>query len=180
MTEGERDLLAVLREHAARYPLSEPQDAVKLLFQSHFGGEHLIRDEQAFRAYLAKELSETPEDSALFPIERIGSGIVRLALASPAVRSVGADRIADAFFRSVCAHRLPDESFPEKLAFLQSRSSETGYRFSEASLAEYLAGYLAAGCPAVSHSETYRKAYRPAYRILSEKEALLLLDRQDT
>ena len=32
----------LLRTHATQYPLSEPCDAVKLLYQNEFGGDHLI------------------------------------------------------------------------------------------------------------------------------------------
>ena len=34
----------ILLTHAARYPLMEPRDAVKLIYQNEFGGGHLIRD----------------------------------------------------------------------------------------------------------------------------------------
>ena len=38
--ENETELSHILRNHAARYPAMEPTDAVKLLYQSEFGGSH--------------------------------------------------------------------------------------------------------------------------------------------
>ena len=52
MTE---ELEQILREHAKRYPLMQPTDAVKLIYQNEFGGGHLIRDEQACLNYLRRE-----------------------------------------------------------------------------------------------------------------------------
>ena len=45
----------VCLEHAKRYVKMQPQDAVKLVFQSEFGGGHLISDEQASINYLIEE-----------------------------------------------------------------------------------------------------------------------------
>lgn len=41
------ELEGVLKEHAKRYPLMQPRDAVKLIYQNEFGGGDLIRDEEA-------------------------------------------------------------------------------------------------------------------------------------
>ena len=35
------ELERILREHAERYPLMQPTDAVKLIYQNEFGGGHL-------------------------------------------------------------------------------------------------------------------------------------------
>ena len=162
MAPSDPALLAVLRAHALRYPLSEPRDAVKLLYQNEFGGGHLIRDEGACRARLARELGETPQDPLIPPCEEIGGGLVRLMLAAPRVRALGAEEIADLFIASAARPRWSAESFGEKLALLEERLGETGYAFPADALAAFLAGYRAAGCPMLSHSEVYRRAYRPA------------------
>ena len=38
------ELRAILIAHAKRYPLIQPTDAVKLIYQNEFGGGHLIRE----------------------------------------------------------------------------------------------------------------------------------------
>ena len=37
------ELEAILKIHVKRYPLMQPTDAVKLIYQNEFGGGHLIR-----------------------------------------------------------------------------------------------------------------------------------------
>ena len=44
-------LALILASHAERYPLMEPTDAVKLIYQNEFGGGHLIRDEESCLNY---------------------------------------------------------------------------------------------------------------------------------
>ena len=36
------ELKQILQEHAKRYPLMQPRDVVKLIYQNEFGGGHLI------------------------------------------------------------------------------------------------------------------------------------------
>ena len=45
------ELKAILITHAKRYPLMQPRDAVKLIYQNEFGGGHLICDEEACLNY---------------------------------------------------------------------------------------------------------------------------------
>ena len=63
------ELRAILIAHAKRYPLMQPTDAVKLIYQNEFGGGHLIRDEQACLNYLRRELGSSTncQTAALFP-----------------------------------------------------------------------------------------------------------------
>ena len=44
--------------HAMKYPLMQPQDAVKLLYQHSFGVGHLIPDSRAFLERLIRETEE--------------------------------------------------------------------------------------------------------------------------
>ena len=45
----------ILLNHAGRYPLMEPTDAVKLIYQNEFGGGHLIQDVDSCLNYLRRE-----------------------------------------------------------------------------------------------------------------------------
>ena len=44
-----------LLDYVARYPLCQPQDAYKLLYQSAFGCEHLLKDEAGAVGMIARE-----------------------------------------------------------------------------------------------------------------------------
>ena len=76
------ELKAILITHANRYPLMQPQDAVKLIYHNEFGGGHLIRDEEACLNYLRREYADLEKDPSAQLYEEIGNGIVRVNLAA--------------------------------------------------------------------------------------------------
>lgn len=159
------ELRSVLQFHASRYPLMEPGDVVKLIYQNEFGGGHLIRDPQSCLAYLRREWGETPKDPGCPLWEPIGGGIVRVHLA--ALTETG--WLEDAFLQSSRECRGDMASFLGKLALVRDLTGEGLFRFSSGELERCLVRYQAMGCPPVSHSESYRNAYHPAYRVILEK-----------
>lgn len=161
------ELRSVLISHAQRYPLMQPCDAVKLIFQNEFGGGHLIRDEAACLNYLRREYEATPKDPQASREEWIGNGIVRVHLA--AVKPEELEQLGRDFIRSAAEHTGTKARFLEKLEVLRQLAAAGPFSFTTAELDHYLSEYVNAGCPAVSHSDQYRQNYRPAYRILQRK-----------
>lgn len=157
-------LLQILRDHAARYPLMAPTDAVKLVYQNEFGGGHLIADPAAFFRRLRKEYAETPKDPQGLLWEDIGNGLVRVHLGVLPEKDLEA--LGQAFIRSAALHKGTVEAFREKLALLRQSAREGIFSFSSEDLDAYLEEYARAGFPPVSHSSQYRAAYAPAYRIV--------------
>ena len=162
------ELKAILTEHARRYPLMEPTDAVKLIYQNEFGGGHMIANEEACLAYLFREYTNTPRNFDLPLTENIGNGIVRVHLS--ALPEERLEELGQAFLRSAALQQGSVEQFKRKLAVLRGVCAAGQFSFDLMELDAYLAAYAAAGYPAVSHSETYRKAYRPSYRIVRKTE----------
>ena len=74
------ELKSILIAYARRYPLMQPTDAVKLIYQNELGGGHLIRDEEACLNYLRKEYETVEKDPTMPLHEDIGNGIVRVNL----------------------------------------------------------------------------------------------------
>lgn len=167
MTDSIFELEAVLRLHALRYPLMQPQDAVKLIYQNEFGGGHLIQDEESCKAYLRWEYDAVPQDPQMPLYEEIGNGIVRVNLA--AMESNQLEELAQSFIHSAAVHIGSMQVFQQKLDALHRLTSQGLLPFSLAALEDYLAQYRAAGCPMVSHSQGYRNAYRPAYRVILKR-----------
>ena len=161
------ELKSVLIAHAKQYPLMQPGDAVKLIYQNEFGGGHLIRDEAACLAYLRREYDSTAKDPDVPLYEDIGNGIVRVNLA--AVKPEALEQLGREFIRSAAGHTGSIDRFWEKLAVLRQLAGEGIFSFEAEELEAYLCQYRAAGCPAVSHSEQYRRSYRPAYRIVQKR-----------
>jgi len=158
------ELRAILIAHAKRYPLMQPTDAVKLIYQNEFGGGHLIRDEEACLNYLRREYTSVTKDSTVPLYEDIGNGIVRVNLA--AVKPEDLEQLGKAFIDSAAKHKGTMDRFLNKLEVLRKLANEGVFNFDTNALNAYLSEYEAAGYPAVSHSPEYRQAYKPAYRII--------------
>ena len=158
------ELKAILIAHAKRYPLMQPTDAVKLIYQNEFGGGHLIRDEQACLNYLRREYADLEKDPTAPLYEYIGNGIVRVNLA--AIGPEDLDQLGKNFIDSAARHKGTMDRFLNKLEVLRKLANEGVFNFDTNALNAYLSEYEAAGYPAVSHSPEYRQAYKPAYRII--------------
>ena len=158
------ELRAILIAHAKRYPLMQPTDAVKLIYQNEFGGGHLIRDEEACLNYLRQEYASVEKDSSVPLYEDIGNGIVRVNLA--AVKEEDLEQLGQDFIASAVKHKGTLDSFLNKLKVLEMLTAEGVFPFDTNALSAYLYEYKAAGYPAVSHSPKYREVYKPAYRII--------------
>lgn len=159
-----KELERTLRTHARRYPLMEPADAVKLVYQNEFGGGHLIRDRESALDYLRREYAAAARDPDLLLFEDIGNGIYRVNLG--ALEADKLDALGEAFLSSAAAHQGTVEQFRRKLEILRQTAEAGAFSFDTAALEAYLAEYEQAGYPMVSHSAQYRQAYRPAYRVV--------------
>ena len=165
-----KNLRSVLLDHAQRYPLMEPTDAVKLIYQNEFGGGHLIRDERQCLARLNTEYESTPQCPSGILTESIGNGLVRVHLSGLDAHGYTTQQLGEAFIRSAAQIRGNPDTFREKLELLRELTGEGLLPFSRDALEDYLREYEKAGFPMVSHSSTYRDAYCPAYRVVKESK----------
>ena len=167
------ELKNVLATHLERYPMMEPCDLVKLLYQGEFGPAHLVADPERAIFFLEQEYAAAAKEE--IPLwEDIGGGMGRIYLAALPEGKFPA--LCRAFLASAAATEACSGDiarFKEKLAVLE----ELTLPFPRENLDAYLKEYAAAGYPRVSHSETYRACYRPAYRVIlkrfAEEEGLL-------
>ena len=164
MTDLLFELEAILKSHAKRYPLMQPTDAVKLIYQNEFGGGHLIRDEEACLNYLRREYADLEKDATTPLYEDIGNGIFRVNLA--AVKPEDLEQLGQDFIASAAKHKGTQDGFLNKLEALHKLTTAGVFSFDVDALNAYLTEYKAAGYPPVSHSEQYRQAYKPSYRII--------------
>ena len=158
------ELRELLARHGARYPLMQPQDAVKLLYQRRFGCGHLVEDPAGMLSYLLRELALTPQAPSQPLCEDIGGGFVRVHLAAMEANGLSAGTLNAVFCESAAITGSMEDFLCDLDELCQCADS---FPFSEAALREYLDAYRAGGCPAVRHSEGYRAQYTPAYRVVS-------------
>ena len=161
------ELEHILKTHAGRYPLMQPTDGVKLLYQNEFGGGHMIRDAESCLQFLRREYATVEKDPQALREESIGNGMVRVYL--PALTDEELEALGQRFLRSAAQHTGDKARFLEKLELLRRLTREGCFGFDSEALEDYLQAYKAAGYPMVSHSDAYRNAYRPAYRVVREE-----------
>lgn len=144
-----------------KYPLSEPQDVVKLLYQREFGPAHAVPDPQRALDWLKEEYASCVQEEG-FLLEYLGNGYARLDLKKLDANGITPERAAEAFVKSA----LPAGDKKAFAAMLRELSEDETAKRLCPGLPAYITDYIAAGCPAVHHSEAYRTAYSPAYRVV--------------
>lgn len=160
------DLPIILTQHALKYPLMEPADAVKLIYQNEFGGGHLISDKEACLNRLKNEYQNVIQKTDIPLLEDIGNGMARVNLAALDANGLTVEMLNDIFVASSEIVPGTKKSFIVKLDFLEKLTREGIFKFDNYSLKAYLKEYISLGCPPVSHSRIYRDAYKPAYRVI--------------
>ena len=157
---------SVLRRHAARYPLMQVSDAVKLLYQNEFGSGHLVKDPQSSLQFLCQEFAAIKHDEEKALCEDIGNGYVRLNLAALHNAMYSLEEVNHMFITTAGAKTGSEANFLRKLKMLRALTEDEIFSFGGQELERYLAEYRELRYPAVSHSEQYRQAYSPAYRVI--------------
>ena len=174
------DFENILIEHAKRYPLMEPADAVKLIYQSVFGGGHMISEPSDVLPRIRDEYMACKHREGALHTECLGN-TARIYLDTELTEgelgviarlfTLSAKRYPHGYGSAGEAER---ELFDSRISELRQLCREGAFSIDSAVLDEYLADYRERGCPAVSHSEVYRKAYRPAYRVIDGRYLRLL------
>ncbi len=194
MAIRQKELREILSLHRQRYPLMEPVDYGKLLYQNEYGPEHMISSPDAVLRPLRQEWENAvgkPEDpgaaakdseialmeaagrnlpvplSAPF-IEEIGNHLYRFHLTAGYDLTAAAPLLARLFFLTAGQPRGTLQGLKKKLVMLQEREKQPDFP----TLTPWLTDYIRMGCPAPRHSEAFRQAYAPHYRILRDEYAI--------
>lgn len=162
--EGAFSVKEILKAHISRYPLSRPRDMVKLIYQSEYGGGHLLTDRGQAETCLLQELKQV-QCSSGEPVEEIGGDLCRLHLRALNSLEIRPSTCAG-LFALACRPRGTAAGMEEKLQTLVQLTEAGETHFSPESLSAYITEWRNSGMPAVSHSEAYREAYHPAYRLI--------------
>lgn len=165
MIQFDNDLHEILLQQFRQYPLMEVCDAVKLIFQSEFGGGHAVKDEYYCMRRIENEGSDLSIDQLSEPyFEEIGGGYCRMNLSSLKVLPV--EVLGKMFIVSANDNIGTVNGFEEKLSLLRDLCEQAKTSFSADALNRYLEEYRKSGYHPVSHSKAYSENYHPAYRVV--------------
>ncbi len=171
---------ATIAAEAAKRPLAEPTDIVKLIYQSVFGNAHMINDENAALDRLKKETETLAPRDDVSRYESLGATARVNLSADGKVLSEGSLRLLARLFY-LSAKRFPSgyesagedkrQEFLDALDIAAGMASEGALPFDAGEFSDYISKYRKAGFPAVSHSDRYRETYHPAYRVVDARLA---------
>ncbi len=156
---------------AQTHPKAQAEDYVKHLYQSEFGGGHLIHDEAGALERLREEIEGLTEKQRNQPFfSPLCGEYCRINLS--AAKELAPETIHRMFVNSSKdVTRAARFRFEEKLALFWElcKNQKAPFSFSQEQAVQYLKAYQEAGYPMVRHSEAYRKAYEPAYRVIRKE-----------
>lgn len=154
-----------LKYHFLKYRKMTPQDTVKLLYQSEYGGGHLITDENYVLLRLKNELSETKKDENIPTLEPLGDDAFRVNLAN-LPSGLTPETLTKIFALSAPMFSGDNKRFSSKLSEVNTYILEKYTSFSQYDYVKYLEEYYKNGGGAVRHSFIYNIEYKPAYRVI--------------
>ena len=172
MKEQGMDVSHLLR-FAEQYPKAQPQDWLKRLYQSFFGGGHMIADAQRSLNFLNEELAGLTDAQRARPYTEPFCGdfcCVNLSVCKEASPEL-LNRLFVASSKEVpqdAAERFGGQI--NELLALCAASGEL-FAFSRDEIEAEVKAFYAADMPLLRHSEIYRAAYAPAYRVLRKEFA---------
>jgi len=143
------------------YPLSEPQDIYKALFQACLGPEHALIDPALAMARLAEEASRLRAEQGKL-VEQLSPEFCRVHLRVALAYGISMDEVFRAFVLSAEVRQNRD-------ALLLYLAQWPAIATNGAEVSTFVAGVIAQGYPSMHHSQVFRAQYRPAYRVLHVK-----------
>jgi hypothetical protein len=156
-----------LLEHLHCYPELQIEDVFKYLFQSSFGCEHLVKNEEGALAYIKREYETLPKDSAP-RIEPLDGGYSRVHL-SWLNAGLSAETLTKLFCLSARSEPTGRDALIEKLEAARQAVRDGELPFDARDFDAALASWQESGFPAIHHSDRFRAEYRPSYRVIANE-----------
>ncbi len=161
----------MIKAHLLRYPQMQIADLYKLLHQAALGSEHAVRDEQAARDWLERELlqmGEGPDDSLMDPLSPDGQ-ILRVHLRPYLRAGKNPETLLRAFIQTANEWRGSPKKLKEYGAAAARLAQAGTGSIRREEIDAFFAKMEEQYFPAVHHSKDYQRLYRPAYRVVARK-----------
>lgn len=162
-------MINILQKHLVSYPKIEIKDVAKLIYQSEFGGGHLIKD----GTYSLKRIQEEYQSlnnkakTNLCDIEFIGDGMCRLYLSC--ISNGLKPEVLNQMFVHSANHRVGTlDNLRNKIKICLEACESGVLPLSKEVAVAFFENWKSQGYPAISHSDIYRENYSPAYRVIEE------------
>lgn len=155
---------AILNEKSI-HPYAQPQDYIKLIFQSEFGPGHLIPNPDWAKNRLYEEWQQVKDMPAENP-QDIGGGYIRLCIKG--IDESRLEEINTAFVASANEKTGSETGFMAKLKLFLAMAGENCFEFDFRTAENAVKEYLKDGIRPTSHTKVYHRHYAPAYRVVKK------------
>ena len=164
----DKNTRALLLEHYRRYPKLEADDVFKYLYQSSFGCEHMVSDEERVLGYIRREYESLTDQPTL--TDKLDGAYTRVHLS--ALRGgLTPETLARLFCLSAKKEQDGKSALESKLSAVRELIKEGLLPLDVNDFDKKLADWREADYPALHHSETFRAEYHPAYRVIADRYA---------
>ena len=163
---------AAILAHYESHPALEIRDLFKYLYQSAYGCEHLVENEERAIVRICDE-ARTQTKAQADTIEPLDGAYSRVPL-SYLQNGLSPETLGKLFCRSAKHEPNGREALEEKLEILRSMIENGTLSFSVAEFDAERSAWRDAGYPALHHSERFRAFYHPAYRVIANEFVSLL------
>lgn len=162
----------LLLKHFQAYPKLKSEDIFKYLFQSTFGCEHLLSDEEAALNYIKQEYESLlhTEPSLIEPLDGVYSRVHLSCLN----RGLTPETLTRLFILSTQEKNGSIALLEHKLHTAKMLVAEGALPIDRDSFGRSVDEWRKAGYPAIHHSNDFRLAYHPAYRVIANVYASFL------
>jgi hypothetical protein len=165
-------LLTLLEQHLSWYPLMEPPDIYKLLYQGMMGSEHLLTSQEQYTQSLYSEYEQLQPDASqrLLETVRPDGALFRLNLRPFKSRQLGLSVLTLPLLETAHHPFGTMADLSAVWAALVRLCQQGRISHYDPNLIHQFSHWLEAmNYPSVHHSELYRLTYQPAYRLISAR-----------
>ena len=159
-------MINVIKEHLKCYPNMEIKDVAKLIYQSEFGGGHMISDSEMSLKRIQEEYKMlNGEMVSMSAVEPIGDGMCRMYL-TVLTDGMKAEVLNQIFVKSANHRKGTVAGLEGKLNIFLEACVKNILPYDADDVKGFCSTWKQEGYPAMSHSESYRNQYHPAYRVV--------------
>ena len=163
MKDTHNSLLA----HCSKYPQLQVQDIFKFIYQSTYGCEHMVTNEEKVVEFISKEKSTLPECYSNL-LDALDGDYTRVHL-SFLKKGLKASTLGKIFIKSSFESHDSLQELKRKIQIAKNLVHEGLIPVSIEDFDTAEEKWANEGYPAIHHSEKFRDAYHPAYRVISNK-----------
>ena len=153
------------------YPKMEARDLYKFLHQAAMGSEHAVKDTNAVKAWMTKEVAELDTTIPNELIEQLSPDgtLVRVNLRPYLKTGDKPEELLKAFVSTANDFSGSKETLSGYISATKKMIARKEISVDENIFSSLTNELEKSGFPAIHHSLTYEKLYKPAYRVIDRK-----------